>query len=90
MVPNPTEGDANKVITVNSDGNYVLDNVVPNPTEGDANKVITVNSDGNYVLDNVVPNPTEGDANKVITNSDGNYTLGPAGVNYDSNLSDGY
>ena len=76
FIPTPNESDDSKVITVNSDGNYVLDNVVPNPTEGDANKVITVNSDGNYVLDNVVPNPTEGDANKVITvNSDGNYVL---------------
>ena len=53
-LPTPEAGDVSKVLTVNEDLGYELDDVpseLPTPEAGDVGKVLTVNEDLGYELD---------------------------------------
>ena len=55
-IPLPTTNDSGKVISVDSNGRFVLtqqSSNVPTPTSSDANKILTVNAQGQYVLDSI-------------------------------------
>ena len=88
-VPQPSVADEGKVISVDSSGEYVLEDLpseVPEPSVADEGKVISVDSSGEYVLEDLtseVPEPSVADEGKtIVVNSEGEYVLdnAPSGL----------
>lgn len=74
QVPTPTSSDNGKVLGVDEDGKYVLEDApssVPTPTAQDEGKVISVDNSGAYTLTTPsggadVPTPTTADKKKTL------------------------